>query len=73
MKLTDKEEQEREYLLGLKSSRTIPMRQVDQDRLCYLNYKEFHNQCSNVRCTGYEGTEEEATCPKCGEELFKLL
>jgi hypothetical protein len=73
MKLTEKEQQERKYLQEQKQSRTIPMMQEAQDRLRYLNKKEFHNHCSNPRCTGYEGTEEETICPKCKSKLFKLI
>lgn len=73
MELTAQEKQEREYLQGLQQSRTIPMMQKDQDRLRYLNKKEFHNHCSNPSCTGYEGTEEETKCPKCNSDLHKLI
>ena len=73
MKLTEREQQERTYLEGLKASRTIPMMQKDQDRLRYLNTKEFHNCCSNPRCTGYEGTEKETICPKCKSKLVKSI
>ena len=73
MKLTEQEKQERTYLEELKSSRTIPMMQKDQDRLRYLNAKEFHNCCSNPHCTGYEGIEDEAICPKCKSKLVKSI
>lgn len=73
MKLTEEEKEERFYLERLKSSRTIPMFQEKQDRLRHLNAKEFHNHCSNIHCTGYEGTEDEITCIKCGSKLHKTI
>jgi uncharacterized paraquat-inducible protein A len=73
MKLTEQEQQERNYLEGLKASRTIPMMQKDQNRLRYLNAKEFDNCCSNPHCTGYEGKDEETTCPKCQSKLVKSI
>jgi hypothetical protein len=73
MELSNKEQQEVNYLRELLQSRTIPMMQKDQDRLQYLNRKEFHNECSNVSCTGYTGTEEETICTKCKSKLHKLI
>jgi hypothetical protein len=73
MKLTEQEQQEKAYLMDLKASRTIPMMQKDQDRLRFLNAKEFHNCCSNHHCTGYQGTEEETICPKCHRKLWKNI
>ena len=73
MKLTKEEVTERTYVQGLQQSRTIPMFQEKQDRLKYLNAKEFHNCCSNIHCTGHEGTEEETECPKCGSKLHETI
>ncbi len=73
MKLTEKEEQERIYLEGLKSSRTIVMMQNDQDRLKFLNAKEFHNCCPNPQCTGYDGSDIETICPICNSNLIKSI
>jgi hypothetical protein len=74
MKLTNQEENERLYIQQLKSSRTIPFINVFlNERLIYLNRKEFHNCCSNPRCIGYEGNESETTCPKCNSKLYKLI
>jgi len=72
MDLTNEEQQEVNYLRELQQG-YIPMMQKQQDRLKYLNQKEFHNGCSNVSCTGYTGTEDETNCPKCGSELHKLI
>jgi len=73
MKLTERENQEIDYLRGLQQSRTIPMMQGDQNRLKYLNQKEFHNCCSKPSCTGYTGSESETKCIKCGADLHKLI
>ena len=73
MKLTEEEKEEIIYLQNLQKSRTIPMFQEKQDRLRYLNAKEFHNCCSNIHCTGYEGTDEEISCAKCGSKLHKTI
>lgn len=73
MKLTEREQCERAYLQDLQKSRIIPMMQTDYDRLCELNMKEAHNNCSNPRCTGYEGTNGETHCPKCNFKLVKSI
>ena len=72
MKLTDSEERELIYLEGLTVSELIPMIPKDQIRLKYLGRKKFHNCCINPKCIGYEGTEEETICQKCGTKLFKM-
>jgi hypothetical protein len=71
MKLTEQELQELAYLQGLTVSTEVPMLQEQQDRLRYLNLKEIHNNCSNPSCEGYEGSEYESKCHKCGFKLLK--
>jgi hypothetical protein len=73
MKLTIREQQELDHLRESKKSRTIPMTQLQHERLTYLNRKEVRHCCSNAHCTGYEGKENENICPKCGSKLFKLI
>lgn len=71
MKLTSSEEQERLELQ--KPSTKIPMSPKDYNRLKYLNNKYWHNECSNPRCLGYLGTDQETDCPICLKELNKLI
>jgi len=73
MKLTQEEVQEKIYLENLQSSRTMPMMQSEFDRLRHLNAKEFHNHCSNIHCTGYEGSDEEVDFIKGGSKLHKTI
>lgn len=73
MKLTDEEKKERDYLISLRSNTTIPMFQDKQDRLNYLNRKEFHNNCTNPQCTGCDAKEDEYYCPKCGSDIYKTI
>lgn len=73
MKLTIEEQNERESLIEFQKSKTRFMSQQEHDRLIYLNKKEFHNHCSNIHCTGYEGSEIETNCPKCNYPLHKLI
>lgn len=73
MKLTEQEIKELRSLRTLTRNMNIPMTSKDQDRLKYLNAKEFHNCCSNPHCTGHEGSENENICPKCKSKLFKLI
>ena len=72
MKLDDKEQQEINLLHEMQRS-NMPLSPFRYDRLIYLHRKEFHNCCSNPKCTGYEGTEIETICPKCQSELFKVI
>jgi len=73
MTLTVEEQNEREYLLEIRKSRTRVMMPLEQDRLSYITKKEFHNCCSNIHCSGYEGSEIETNCPKCNYPLHKLI
>lgn len=72
MKLTEKEQQEVNYLRNLQQG-YVPISKEMDERLKYLNKKEFHNCCSNPSCTGYEGTEDETECPLCGFVLLKTI
>lgn len=72
MKLTQEEQQELKMLRDKQGSGTMILMQDAFERLQYLNKKEFHNCCTNPRCTGYEGANEETICPVCGHPLFKL-
>ena len=73
MELTHLEEKERQILIAHQSSITRLMSQFEQDRLKYLNKKEFHNNCSNIHCLGFEGKEHYKYCPLCGSKLHKLI
>jgi hypothetical protein len=73
MKLTAEEEREIENIRDLMESETTYVPIVYKDWLDFLLRKRQHNECSNTNCEGYEGTEEETVCPKCGSELFKLI
>ena len=72
MKLSNKEQQEVNYLRNFQQG-YVPMSREMDERLRYLNKKEFHNCCSNPSCTGYEGTDDETECPKCKSKLHKTI
>ena len=72
MKLSDKEQQEVNYLREF-SQGYVPMTSNMYNRLNYLNKKEFHNCCSNPGCIGYEGTDKETVCHKCNSKLHKTI
>ena len=72
MQLTKDEKEERQLLeIFQKGPILMPHEQIE--RLKYLRAKEFHNCCSNVRCTGYHGIEEETICPVCQSALVKSI
>lgn len=73
MKLSQDEKNEMKYLSGLTVGFPRPMLQEERKRLEFLNAKQWHNECSNPHCNGYEGSNDEMNCPKCGYELLKKL
>jgi hypothetical protein len=73
MNLTLQEQKEYEILKEYQKSRTRWMSELEHDRLNFLFKKQMQNSCSNLHCTGYEGTDEEIYCPKCYSILFKII
>ena len=61
----------RENVVNKNCNIPLPLSREMDERLRFLNRKEFHNCCSNPSCTGYEGTEEESKCPKCKSIYIK--
>ncbi len=72
MPLTPEESQEKTDLEGLCRCVTIPMSLTQFDRLNFLRKKQWENCCSNPRCIGFQGTDEDIVCPHCNYFLYKL-
>lgn len=71
MKLTEDEQRRLDYLCFKQQERTTPLFQHEFKELQTLLKKEVLHCCPNIKCTGYQGTEKDIKCPKCGILLIK--
>ena len=72
MELTKAESEELDLLRWLAGSNNVPISNEMHDRMMVLGRKQFHKSCSNLKCTGHQGSCDDKRCPKCGSELVNL-
>ena len=71
-RFTTQDKEELDMLYQKQNDHSVPMMEDQQNRMKFLQDKQYHNCCLNPHCTGHVGRDKDRTCTKCNHQLHKM-